>query len=113
MLPKTHTAPSVTSLDNISLKKKPPNKNTNPGINLPCLARLPNTNDQKEMEENAPQLYKKRKLSKNQSQNQAPSKKEISLYLNSEDTTTEATSQSESTIKTPTLSSYGKSPYKI
>jgi hypothetical protein len=71
----------------------------NPGMSLPCPAPLPNTNDQKAMEESVHPLFKKRKPSISLSQNQAPSKKETFPSLSSEDTTTEATFQSESTTK--------------
>jgi hypothetical protein len=68
--------------------------------------------DQKVMEESVHRLLKKRKPSISLFQNLAPSKKETFPSLSSEDTTTEATFQSESTTKAQALNWCGKSQSK-
>ncbi len=112
MPPKTPIAPSVTSPNNTSPKKKLKNKSTSPDINWQCQALWPSMKGQKEMGENVHQPCKRRKPSRNQCQNRGLSKSARFKHRNSEDTTTAATCQSEWTTKAQAWNWCGKWPYK-
>jgi hypothetical protein len=102
--PRTHIRPSETSPNNTSPKRKSRKSPTNPSMNLPFPAPSPRILAITATEARPPAPSRRKVSSKNLYPNQGLSRRGKSLLLSSGDTTTEETSLSESTTRTPSPS---------